>query len=169
MPVSLVFKTRIRMLRASKLEVLGVPDAIIAQHIGLTPAGLATMKQSDEYKRLQLTAATKVLSKDDEDLAEATETLRQIIRESVPTALQTMAELIEQRVDPKLAFQACESILDRDGRFMKASRTVVTPEDTLPSYMSSKDDDAVSRIVASQQISNTSGDKDKNGKKETIQ
>lgn len=167
MPVSKVWKTRIRMIRASKLEALGLPDAAIASHIGLTPAGLATMKQSDEYKRLQVTSASKVLGKDDEDLAEDTEQLRSIIRESVPVALHTMADLIEQRVDPKLAFQAAESMLDRDGRFMKASRTVVNTDDNLPAYLTNKDDETVSRIAATQ--NSNLKPKQEDDKKQTIQ
>lgn len=151
MPASPVFKTRLRMIRAAKLEALGVSDAVIADHIGLTPAGFATMKQSVEYNRLKMEAATAQLSQDSEVIAEATEDLRHHIRTMVPTALSRIAEIVEQRVDNSLALKAANDILDRDGRFIKASRQVVTPEDQLPSYMSAKDDETVSRIVATQQ------------------
>lgn len=150
MPVSKVFKTRARMIRAARLEALGLPDSAIAFHIGLTPAGLATMKGTDEYKRFQTAGLTHVLGKEDEDLAEDTGLLREILKDQVPEALQTMADLVSQRVlKPELAFKAAESILDRDGRFTKASRTIVS-EETLPDYLSSKDDETVSRISAAQ-------------------
>jgi hypothetical protein len=150
MPVSKVWKHKARMIRASRLEALGLPDAAIAFHIGLTPAGLATLKQSDEYKRMQVTGLTHVLGKEDEDLAEDTQLLREMLKDQVPVAMQTMADLILQRTDPKLAFQVAESVLDRDGRFTKASRTIVS-EEAQPDYLSSKDDETVSRIANAQQ------------------
>lgn len=150
MPISKVWKTRARMIRAGRLEALGLRDADIAFHLGLTPAGLATMKGSDEYKRFQTAGLTHVLGKEDEDLAQDTSQLREILKDQVPEALQTMADLVSQRVlKPELAFKAAESILDRDGRFTKASRTIVS-EEILPDYLSSKDDETVGRIAAAQ-------------------
>lgn len=153
MPVNKNFKHKARMIRAARLEALGFPDAQIASHIGLTTAGLATLKQDPLYKEIQVTQLTHVLGVSDEELASNTQELREILKEQVPAALSTMAELIAQRTDPKLAFQVAESVLDRDGRFMKASRTVVTPEEELPSYLSQKDDETVNRIAAAQSSS----------------
>lgn len=170
MPVSKVWKHKARMIRAARLEALGLPDAAIAFHIGLTPAGLATLKGSDEYKRAQIAGLTHVLGVEDEELANDTNLLREMLKDQVPVAMQTMAEMILQRTDPKLAFQAAESVLDRDGRFTKASRTIVS-EEALPDYLSSKDDETVSRISAAQAQDATvaARQNSKTEKKETIQ
>ena len=154
------------MVRAAKLEALGVRDDIIAGHIGLTPAGFATMKQSDEYKRVRLTETTKILSEEDLELAEDTHALREILKQNVPAALQTIADAVAQRMDAKLAFQAAESLLDRDGRFMKVSRSIINTTDELPSFLSQKDDEVVNRIANAQQL--VPPVKNKDGK-ETIQ
>jgi hypothetical protein len=64
--------------------------------------------------------------------------------------LQAIADLVQQKVDPKLRLQAAESVLDRDGRFMKASRTVVNDQDDIPSYMTDKDQATIDNIMNSQ-------------------
>lgn len=151
MPVSKVFKTRQRWERAARMESLGCSDADIALAIGISLPGLATLKQSDEYKKLRLQIATGILSDMDEAIGEETEEMRLRLRAQVPVAMQAIADLVSQKIDSKIRFQAAESILDRDGRFMKASRTVVNDQSDLPAYMSDKDADTVSRIIATQQ------------------
>jgi hypothetical protein len=151
MPVNKVFKTRMRWERAARMEAVGCSDADIALAIGISLPGLATLKQSDEYRQIRLQISTGILSEIDSDIADATGELRDRLKEQVPVALQAIADLVAQRTDPKLRLQAAESILDRDGRFMKASRTVVNDQSDLPAYMSDKDADTVNRIIATQQ------------------
>lgn len=151
MPVSKVFKTRMRWERAARMESLGCSDADIALAIGISLPGLATLKQSDEYRQIRLQISTGILTDIDDGIADETQNLRDRLKEQVPVALQAIADLVAQKVDPKLRLQAAETILDRDGRFMKASRTVVNDQSDLPAYMSDKDADTVSRIIATQQ------------------
>lgn len=150
MPTNKVFKTRMRWERAARMESLGCSDADIALAIGVSLPGLATLKQSKEYQQLRLQISTGILTEIDENIADETQDLRDRLKEQVPIAMQAIADLVSQKVDPKLRLQAAESILDRDGRFMKASRTVVNDQSDLPSYMSDKDTDVVNRILQSQ-------------------
>lgn len=158
-----------RIERAIRMECLGYSDADISTAIGITPGGLHTMKMTDEYKQLRVQIASGVLSDMDAMMGEETEDLRLRLRTMVPTALQAIADNVLQKQDPKLRQQAAETILDRDGRFIKASRTVVNPQDNLPSYMNSKDDEQVLRILQSQQVTLSPKDTPKTKEGETIQ
>jgi|SRR5690348_7299538 len=151
MPVNKVFKTRQRWERAARMESVGCSDADIALAIGISLPGLATLKQSAEYRKIRLQIATGILSDMDEAIGEETEEMRNRLRAQVPVAMQAIADLVAQKTDGKLRLQAAESILDRDGRFMKSSRTVASDNSDLPAYMSDKDADTVSRIIATQQ------------------
>lgn len=150
MPVNKVFKTRMRWERAARMEAMGVSDADIALAIGVSLPGLATLKQSLEYRQIRLQISTGILSDIDDGIADETQELRNRLKEQVPVAMQAIADLVAQKTDSKLRLQAAETILDRDGRFMKASRTVVNDQDNLPSYMSEKDDDTVQNILNAQ-------------------
>jgi hypothetical protein len=150
MPLSKVFKTRMRWERAARMESLGCSDADIALAIGVSLPGLATMKQSLEYRQTRLQISTGILTDIDDGIADETQELRNRLRDSVPTALQAIADLVQQKVDPKLRLQAAETILDRDGRFMKASRTIVNDQDDIPSYMTDKDQATIDNIMNSQ-------------------
>lgn len=153
-----------RWERAARMEALGVSDADIALAIGVSPAGLATLKQSQEYRQIRLQISTGILSDIDDGIADETQELRNRLKEQVPVAMQAIADLVQQKTDPKLRLQAAESILDRDGRFMKASRTVVNGQDDIPEYMTDKDQSTIDNILNAQ-IAPTPVDK----KKETIQ
>jgi hypothetical protein len=168
MPVGIVFKTRQRWERIARMESLGVSDADIAMSSGISLAGLATLKQSDEYRKLRIQIASGVLSEMDEDIANANEELRNRLKETVPVALQGLADLVSQKVDQKLRLAAIAEVLDRDGRFIKASRTVQNTQGDVPAYMADKGDtELLDRIIATQQPVLTVSKKTEEG--ETIQ
>lgn len=153
------FKTTFRMERAIRLELQGVPDSQIAAAIGLTPAGLATMKQGAEYQQMRMQLASGVLSEIDEETGEDFRELRRRVRSSVPLALQAIQDCLQQRLDGKLRLSAAESLLDRDGRFVKTSRTsIVDDEDLQASFISKKDEDIANALSAATPL-----------KKETVQ
>ena len=156
-----------RWERAARMESMGFSDNEIALAIGISLAGLATMKQSDEYKKVRLQIASRVLSDLDEDIADDTVELRNRLKAQVPMALQAMADALTQNVDPKLRLQAAAEVLDRDGRMMKASRQVIEDHSDIPEYMTGKDDEVVQRILATQQTPPANMKKTKEG--ETIQ
>jgi len=140
-------KTRLRQEKVARLSALGLPDSEIAIHIGLTPAGVATLKQSPEYKALALQIATGVISDYDETLSEDLENVKQRIQSMVPDALQAFADAVTQKADPKLRMAAAETILDRHGVFTKAARTQTVEEQKAASFITSKDD-AVAQSLA---------------------
>ena len=151
MPVSKVFKTKMRWERAARMECAGFSDADIALAIGVTLPGLATLKQSLEYRQLRLQISTGFITELDAELAENTEELRNRLKENVPLAMQALADLVQKtNPDPKLRMQAASEILDRDGRFMKASRTVINDQDDIPAYMTDKDQTVVDNILNAQ-------------------
>lgn len=160
MPVNKVFKTRIRMERSARLESLGYSDADISLMIGLSLSGLAQMKMTDEYKQVRLQISSGVLAEMDATIGEETEEMRNRLRNQVPVALQAIADLVSQKSDSKLRLQAATEILDRDGRFMKASRTVVDDKASLPSYLTDKDAEVVNRILSAQQPAQVQQSKD---------
>lgn len=123
-------RTRQRMETAARLESVGIPDAEIARHIHLTPAGLAQMKQRNDYKALRLQLMTGILSEMDAAISEDIGELRKRIKENVPLALQAIIDTIAQKTDPKLRLAAAESLLDRDGRFSKSTRVSVDTTET---------------------------------------
>lgn len=144
-------RTRIRMEKAARLTALGLKDADIANHVGLTPAGLATMKQSPEYQALANQVATGVISEYDEVLSEDLENVKDRVQSLVPDALQALADSVVQKVDPKLRMAAAESILDRHGVFVKSTRTQTPPEQQAASFISSKDDAVATSLAQATQ------------------
>lgn len=148
------------MERSARLESLGYSDADISLMIGLSLSGLAQMKMTDKYKQVRLQISSGVLAEMDATIGEETEEMRNRLRNQVPVALQAIADLVSQKTDSKLRLQAATEILDRDGRFMKASRTVVDDKSNLPSYLTDKDAEVVSRILSAQQPTKVQQSKD---------
>lgn len=146
-------KTRVRMEQAIRLELtnLGLTDAEIAEHIGLTPNGYAQMKLRPEYKKLRTTFVTGALSDLDIDLAESRKDLKHMLKAAVPVALQTLvAAALDRSANPKLALQASAEILDREGTFVKSSRIIATEdEDEHASKISGRDDAIANDLIKS--------------------
>lgn len=118
-------KTRFRMEQAVRLELanLGLTDAEIAEHIGLTPNGYAQMKMRPEFKKIRTSMVTGALSDLDMELAENKTQLSERLRDSVPIALETLIFHALNRVgNPEVSRKAANDILDREGTFIKASR-----------------------------------------------
>jgi hypothetical protein len=145
MPVNASFRTRMRMEKAVRLEVQGVPDPEIAQAIGLTYAALASMKMQPEYKQLRVQIARGVLAQIDEEIGFDLKEMRNRLRSHVPLALQAIVDAVSQKHDGKLRLQAAEALLDRDGSLPKVSRNVTLPDD--PCIASSKDDEISAELV----------------------
>lgn len=141
------FRTRQRMERAARLETMGIPDPEIARQVGLTYAGLAQMKMRNDYKSLRLQIATGVLSEIDSGIADDIGELRQRVRENVPLAIQAIIDTISQKTDPKLRLQAAETLLDRDGRFTKATRVDVNEISDTQKRISEKDDKVAKSLI----------------------
>lgn len=138
------------MHKAARLEVLGLPDAAIAEHIGLTPAGLANLKQQPEYRILKNQIATGVISDYDQELGEDIVAAKEMLGALVPDAFNALAEAVRQRNDPKLSLAAAESIFDRHGVFVKASRTQTPQETETATFITAKDDSIASSLAAAQ-------------------
>lgn len=147
-------KTRLRIEKAARLVALGMKDADIADHIGMTPAGFATLKQSIEYKVIAQQIATGVISNYDQELSQDLNNVKDQISDMLPDALQALADSVKQRVDPKLRMAAAETILDRHGIFVKAARTQTPQEQDAASFITTKDDE-VAQNLANAQTSQT--------------
>jgi hypothetical protein len=143
-------KTRLRMEKAARLTALGLPDAEIALHIGLTPAGYATLKQSPDFRIIATQVATGVISDYDQELFDNLENVKDNIKALVPDALQAFADNVKQKVDPKLRQAAAECIMDRHGIFVKASRAQTPQETDAASFISTKDDEVATNLAAAQ-------------------
>lgn len=144
------FKTRMRMERAARMEALGHSDVEIALQIGLTPAGLATLKQDPDYGAIRLSVMNGIIASFDEEVGEDIKQMRQKVRAAVPAALQAIIDTIHSK-DPKLRLQAAGELLDRDGRLVKASRNIVATPEEHANCITSKDDEIASELVSASQ------------------
>lgn len=140
-------RARWRKETAVRLSILypAMTDAEIAEQVGLTVAGLYTMKNSPEWKQLWLQYTNKVLSDFDAELAGDQKALRERHKMKVPEALQTMYDLMHSR-DEKVKFAAAKDILARDGNFAEVSR-IGMPTEEQGGFMSKTDTDVANAIV----------------------
>lgn len=138
------------MKKAASLVALGMKDQDIADHIGLTHAGFISMKQQVEFKVIQQQVATGVVSDYDQTLAEDLNNVKESIKDMVPDAMQAIADAVRQKVDPKLRLTAAETILDRHGIFVKASRAQTPAETDAASFITTKDDDVAASLAQAQ-------------------
>ena len=143
-------KTTLRMKKAASLLALGMKDQDIADHIGLTHAGYITMKQTTEFKVIAQQIATGVVSDYEQELAEDLNNVKEALKDMVPDAIQAFSDNVRQKVDPKLRQTAAESILDRHGLFVKATRNQTPAETDVASFISAKDDDVAANLAAAQ-------------------
>lgn len=115
------WKTAVRIEKAVQLEASGLPDADICLMLGLTPAGLTTMKRSPAYQAVRIRIKTGIVSQLEQGLAEEQEYLKTKVKEAVPAALQVLVDNLKNP-DPKVRHNAATDLLDRDGHFAKVSR-----------------------------------------------
>lgn len=150
MPKGKVFKKRMRMEQVARLESLGFPDVTIAEQVNLTPAGLATLKNSIDYKRLRVTIASGVLSQLDANIDTSFEMVKERITQMVPPALNALFDAVTQVQDPKLRLQAATQILDRDGRLAEVKRIGLPTEAQggIGCKITDKDDEAANALLA---------------------
>jgi hypothetical protein len=123
-------KTQIRREKAARLESLSIySDAEIAQHIGMTPAGYAMMKRSPAYQSIILNLKHGIIRDYDAMYAENTSELRKRLRASLPAALDTIIDAVQQRTNPKLAFEAAKTMIEMDGRLAPVKRIGLPTEE----------------------------------------
>lgn len=116
------------MEKAVRLESLGLSDDKIAEHIGLSLSGLATMKTSPEYQATRTRMLVGVVGEYEEGLGEDLNYIRTKVRDHVPQALQVLIKSLDSP-DEKFRLHAAESLLDRDGHMSKVSRIGLPAED----------------------------------------
>jgi hypothetical protein len=122
-------KVDLRIPQIARMRVAGHRDAIIAQTVGLTPAGLARILALPEYKDVEQAVLQGTISKMDMALAGRADLLRQEFKVGVPLAMRTLLEAVQQRRDLRAALEASKELLDRDPDrvFAKASRQPEAP------------------------------------------
>lgn len=152
-------KARLRMERVARLEAMMIPDAEIAAHVNLSPAGLASLKARPEYQGIRLQVASGVLSEFDAELANDVNAVRASLRANVPAALQAIVDAVHQKTDPKLRFTAACELLDREGNLAKVSRTGVPLPEQGGSGINTKDDDVANELISAMGITPQQTDK----------
>jgi hypothetical protein len=126
------------------MELAGLPDAEIAARIQLTPAGLATMKATPEYRDLRDQIREGLVADLDHELGEDIKSLKDKVKAHVPAALQVLINAALQQKDAKLAYTAAKDIIELDGRLIEPQKLEVTTR------MSKEDEAAVNEIIAAQ-------------------
>ena len=140
------FRRVLKMEHAARLEAQMVPDPQIAAQLGLSPAGLAQLKQDPDYNLVRTRILSGVISQLDEDLSKDIDYSRERIREMVPIALDGLYENAVQTADKKLRQTACEAILDRDGKLAKVSR-IGLPTESQGGIGTKVDEDVANSLI----------------------
>lgn len=138
-------KTISRIHRVARLTVMGISDIRIATIVGLTPSGLASLKQRPEYKELEQEVLAGAITQYDEQLALDPVALRQEFASAVPAAMRTLVDAAMQKKDLKAAIAASQEILDRDPKqtFAKATSKGNAPAVNAPALPQSVMDNLV--------------------------
>jgi hypothetical protein len=110
----LIVKTLSRAHRAARMTVMGFKDERIAAAIGLTPAGLAQLKQRQEYKDIEQEVLTGSITAFDEAIASNSNDLINEFKVGVPLAMRALIDNVMQRKDLKAQLEAAKELLDRD-------------------------------------------------------
>ena len=145
------YKRIINMEKAARLESLGWRDVEIARQIGLTPAGLAMVKQDPDYASVRDRIKTGVISVLDEDMKDDLLYQRERIRGMMPVALDGLYELAIQTKNDRVRLTACAEIMDRDGRLAKVQRIGLPTEDQ--GGIGVVDDETADALVAALKLS----------------
>lgn len=122
------FKRLIRMEKAARLEALLYTDAEIAQHLNLTPAGLAQVKLDPDYESVRRRLKDGIASETDNIIAREGEYVRDRIRDMVPAALDSLYRAAISN-NEHIRLRAATQILNRDGRVAEVSRIGLPTED----------------------------------------
>lgn len=144
--MAIQFRRILKMEKAARMEGQGLPDPDIAQHLGLTYAGLAQLKQDPDYGDVRRRILTGVCSHLDTELADDINYHKQRIKEMLPAALDGLYELAIQDNDKRLKLSACESILDREGKLAKVSR-IGLPTEAQGGIGTPMDDDVANQLA----------------------
>src|SRR5208282_3000103 len=107
-------KHKMRMEQVARYRVAGCKDALIAQLVGLTQAGLAVLVAGPEYKEIETAVFTGQISDLDRALAGKVKAIQEEARIAVPAALRTLVEACNQRRDLKTALAAAKTIIEID-------------------------------------------------------
>lgn len=129
---------RIRIAIRLQLLNLGMSDAAIAQHLGMSQTSYSILKKTKLYIQFHSQYMTGILAPLDVEIQNTYPDNRKILDSAVPTALENLVHYAAQKVDKKLSFEASKEILDRQGMYAKVSRMgaampeqggVATPKD----------------------------------------
>lgn len=157
---SVRISTLSRIHKVARLSVAGVRDDRIATIVGLSLAGLASLKQRQDYKDLVQEILAGTITRWDEEIANDVVALRQEFAVGVPLAMRTLLDAVQQKRDLKSSIEAAKELLDRDPKKVFSKNAVAAPEDgerpSLPSHILnsiSKDaDDAVAEVANSKKV-----------------
>jgi hypothetical protein len=96
------------------MTVMGFKDERIAAAVGLTPAGLAGLKQRPEYKDIEQEILAGSITAFDEAIADDIKAMRAEFSVGVPLAMRALVDGVLQRKDLKTQIEAAKELLDRD-------------------------------------------------------
>jgi hypothetical protein len=113
----------IRMQKIARLRCGSIPDARIAQLVGMTPMGFARIVALPEYKLLEQEVLKNTVSLMDQALAENADALRANFKVGVPMAMRALLDSVRQSRDLRSRLDAARELLDRDPdrTFVKAA------------------------------------------------
>lgn len=118
-------KTLSRVHRVARMTVMGFADARIAQAVGLTPAGLAGLKQRPEYKDIEAEILAGSITAFDEAIANDIQAMKAEFSVGVPLAMRALVDGVLQRKDLKTQIEAAKELLDRDPNHTFSKNSVV--------------------------------------------
>lgn len=108
-------KLYIRMQNVARYRVSGrFSEARVAEMVGLTPSGLASLVKNPDYIEIENALLEGRLSSIDEQLSADIDAKKEVMRRAVPAALSFLVEGVLQRKDLRTALACAKTIIEND-------------------------------------------------------
>jgi plasmid maintenance system antidote protein VapI len=119
------FKRTLRMELICRLEMQGCTEDEIAFSQGITKVRVNQIKRTPEYIALRMSLYTGVVADANRDMFSNLQDNRDAVKDIVPDAMQAIKDAIYDKSQPALRLKAAQDFLDREGSFVKVSKTEV--------------------------------------------
>lgn len=115
-----------KMERIARLELQGYSDVEIAIAVGITKQYVSMLRRTKEFIQVRTQIASGVLLTLDTDVDEAIQMSQEQLKAAVPNAVQILKNtMLDSTLNPRLRFDAAKEICDREGTFVKISKSEV--------------------------------------------
>ena len=137
---------KINLLIRMELDNPLLSSTQIAELCGLTIQRFSVLKSSPYYSKIHNQYMTGLVTDLDSNIKKRYAESQQTLQFAVPVAMQVLLKQALQTKDERVRNKAANDILDRDGRFAKATRQTLDIHSS-NTIAESKDNDAVLELI----------------------